>query len=112
MESVKDILNFCNAAVFYDYTNVGISCELSQVRNCKINGFFETIPRTRILVSLSMIDDIILNINNNDIENNIEIIHDFRENMLYMLSFENLIKDEQQTVGPSLNDNDEYYHIC
>ena len=38
MESVKDLLNFCNAAVFYDYTNIGITVELKQVRKCIINS--------------------------------------------------------------------------
>ena len=98
MESVQDILNFCNAAVFCVYTNVGITCELNQVRKCIINSFYKTIPHTRILVSLSLIDDIILKINKNDIENIIENIHDLRENILYMLSFEKLIRDEQQKV--------------
>ena len=40
METIKDILNFCNDAIFYDYTNVGITCELNQVRRCIINNFF------------------------------------------------------------------------
>ena len=39
MENVKDILNFCNATVFYDYTNIGITCELNQVRKCIITSF-------------------------------------------------------------------------
>ena len=39
METVEDILNFCNAAVFYDYKNVGIICELNQVHKCIINNF-------------------------------------------------------------------------
>ena len=90
METVKDILNFCNAAVSCDYTNIGITCELNQVRKCIINSFYRTIPHTRILASLSIIDDIILKINKNDIENIIEKIHDLRENILYMLSFEKL----------------------
>ena len=34
METVKDIIIFCNAAVFYVYTNIGITCELNQVRKC------------------------------------------------------------------------------
>ena len=34
MESIKDTLNFCKAAIFYDYRNVGITCELKQVRKC------------------------------------------------------------------------------
>ena len=107
METKKDILNFCNAAVFYDYTNIGITCELKQVRNSIINSFYKTIPHTRILVSLSIIDDTILKINNNDIENIIENIHDLRENKVYMLSFAKLVKDEQESDRPILNDNDE-----
>ena len=106
MESVKDILNFCNSAVFYDYTNIGITCELNQVRNCIINSFYKTTPHTRILVSLSIIDDIILKINNNDIENIIENIQDLRENIFYLLSFEKLVRDEQQKViEPILSDD-------
>ena len=108
MERVKDKLNFCSAAVLYDFTNIGIVCELNQVRKCIINNFYKTIPVSRILVSLSIIEDIILKNNNSDIENLIEIIHDLRENILYMLSFEKVIKDEKQTIRPISNDdNDE-----
>ena len=93
MESIKDILNFCNAAKFYDYKNKGITEELNQVRKCIINSFYKTIPHTMIVVSLSIIDVVILKTNDNDIENIIENIHDLRENILHMLSFEKLIKD-------------------
>ena len=107
METVKDILNFCNAAVFYDYTDIGITCELNQVRKCIINSFYKTIPDSRIRVCLSIIDDIILKINNNDIENIIENIHDLRENILYMLSFEKFVRESQQTDRPILNEDDQ-----
>ena len=70
-------MTFCNNAIFYDYTNIGITSELNQVRKCIINSFYKTIPHTRILVNLFITDDIILKINNNDIENIIENIHDF-----------------------------------
>ena len=89
METVKDILKNCNAAVFYDYTNIGIACELDQILKCIINSFYKTIPHTRILVSLSIINDIILKIKNNDIEIIIEINHDLRETILYMPALEN-----------------------
>ena len=98
METVKELLNFCNAAVFYDYTDIGITCELNQVRKCIINTFYKTIPDSRIRVSLSIIDDIILKINNKDIEDILENIDDLRENILYMLSFEKPVRDEQQKV--------------
>ena len=110
METVKDLIFFCNAAVFYDHTNIGATCELNRVRKCIINSFYKTIPHTRILVSLSKIDDIILKINNIDIENIFEIIHDLRENILYMLAFEKLVRDEQQKViEPILNDDQQKY---
>ena len=65
---------------------------MNQVRKCIINTFFKTIPHNKILVSLSIIDDLILKINDNDIEKIIENIHDLRENILYKLSIEKLIK--------------------
>ena len=76
METVKDSLNFCNAAVFYDYTNIGITEETNQALKCIINSFYETIPHSRILVCLSKIDDVILKIIENAIKNIIEIIRD------------------------------------
>ena len=50
METIKDILNFCNAAVIYDYRNVGINCEMNEVRKCISNSFYnyKTIPYSRI----------------------------------------------------------------
>ena len=79
METVKDILNFCNAAMFHDYKSIGITCELNEVGKCIINSFYETIPHSRILVCLSKVDDIILKIHDNDIENIIEKIDDLKK---------------------------------
>ena len=93
MKTIKDIVNFCNAAISYDYENGGITEELNQVRKYIINSFYKTIPNTTLLTSPNLIDDIILKITDNDIENVIDNIHDLRENILCMLSFEKLIKD-------------------
>ena len=82
MESVKDILKFCNAAVFYDYTNIGITCELKQIQKCIFNSLYKTIPDSRILVSLCKIDEKNSKINKNDIRNIPENIHDLRENIV------------------------------
>ena len=91
---MKDILNFCNAAIFRNYDeNDEIIEELSRVRKCIIDSFLKTIPNTALLTILNLIDDIILKINDNDDENIIDNFHDLRENILYMLSFEKLIKD-------------------
>ena len=93
METVKDILNFCNHALFYDHENIGVAVECDQVRKYIIRSFHKTIPNTTIIATLSIIDGIILKIHDNDIENICENIHDSRENILFMISFEKLIKD-------------------
>ena len=93
METVKDLLEFTNDAVFYDYKNIGIICELNPVRTFIINRFYKTIPYTRILVSLGIIDDTLLKINDNDIENIPDDVHNLREQILYMLSFEKTAKE-------------------
>ena len=80
---------------------------MNQVRKSIFNGFYKTIPHSRILVSLSILYNVILKINENDIENFTENIHDLREDILYMLSFEKMIKDEKQTDRPILTNNDE-----
>ena len=107
METVKDLLEFTNDAVFYDYKNIGIICELNPVRTFIIIRFYKTIPSSRILVSLSVIDDIILKISNDDIEIILDDIHNLRENILYMLSCETTIKDEQQMAIESNLINDD-----
>ena len=107
METIKDILNFCNAAIFYDHKNVGITEELNQVRKHIINSFFKSIPHTTVIVSLSIIDEIVLKIIDDDIENINDNIHDLRENILYMLSFEKLIKDNNgELIIRDDNDNE------
>ena len=98
METTKDLLSFCNDAVFFDYKNIGIICELSPIRTFIINRFYKTIPYTRILVSLSIIDDIILKINSGDIEKIPNDVHSLRENILYMLSCEKTINEEKQNL--------------
>ena len=107
METVKDLLEFTNDAVFYDYKNIGIICELHPVRTFIINRFYKTIPSSRILVSLSIIDDIILKISNDDIENFLDNVHILRENILYVFSCEKTIKDEQQMAIESNLINDD-----
>ena len=76
---IKEVFNFCNDAIFYDYTDIGITCELNQVRKCINKSFYKTLPDSRIRVSLSIIEYLILKSNNNDIENNIENIHDLEK---------------------------------
>ena len=72
METVKDILNFCNAAIFYSCKNIDFIQEKNQARKCRINNIHEAIPVDRIVVTLSIIVVVILKIYDNDIEKNIE----------------------------------------
>ena len=44
METVKDLLEFTNDAVFYDYKNEVIICEMNPVRTFIINRIYKTIP--------------------------------------------------------------------
>ena len=83
-ELKKDLLNFCNDAMFYDYKNVEGIGKFNQVRNCIINAFYKTSTYTRILVCLSIIDDIIFKIVNDDIEKILNSINELRENIIYM----------------------------
>ena len=58
-------------------------------------------------MSLSIINDIIVKINNADIENILDEIHNLRENIFYMLSFEKTVNDEQQNlIGDKYEDVD------
>ena len=75
METVKDVLNFFNAAVFYDYKNIDIIGEFNQARKCIFTKFHETIPVSIILIILSTIDVVNLEIIDNDIENVIANTH-------------------------------------
>ena len=89
----KRYFEFCNDSIFYDCNNIGIIEELSQVRKCTNKNFHKATPVSRIIISLSLIDDIILKINGNDIEDVIEDVLDLRENIINMLSFGKLVGD-------------------
>ena len=95
METKKDVLNFSNVAIIYDYKNLGIIEELNQVRKCLINKFQETIPVSRILIALSNMDVMILKNFGNYIEIIIKNIHDLRDNILNMISFQRVVKEER-----------------
>ena len=92
METDKDILYFCNAAIFYDFKNTGIMDELNQARIYIINNFQETKPVSRKLKTLSIINVVILKTNNNDIKKIIENIHDLRANILSRIGLEKVVK--------------------
>ena len=55
METVKDVLNFCNADLFDDYKVLGITDEFNQARSFINNTLHETTPVERILKTFSII---------------------------------------------------------
>ena len=69
--------------------------EVNQVRKCIVNTFQEILPVRRILSTLSIINVAVLKNFGNNVENIIEKIHDLGEIVLYMISFENLFKEEK-----------------
>ena len=96
MTSAKEILDFCNDALFYDY-NIGIICDLNRVREFLSNRFRGTIPHTRFLSTFSIIDDIILKVcNDDDDENILNNIQDLRQNIVRMFSDEKSIQEEKE----------------
>ena len=97
MKTIKDVLNFCNTAIFFDYSNQEIITEFNQVRKYIINRFHESIPSSRIILTLSIIDEIILKVCDNDIDDILRDIHELRENILYMRSFEKTIEEESES---------------
>ena len=89
METIKEILNISNESHWYDYENIS---ELNTLRKYLIDYFYETTPQERLLISLHIIDNIILKIYDNKEVNN--DIFKLREEILYMLSFEKVVKDD------------------
>ena len=90
METIKEILNICIESHWYDYENIS---ELNTLRKYLIEYFYDTIPQERLLISLHIIDNIILKIYGNKEVNN--DIFKLREEILYMLSIEKVVKDDQ-----------------
>ena len=94
MKTIKDILDFCNRAIFFDYNNLGCIEDFNSVRKFIINRFHESIPDSRIIIVLSIIDEMLLKIFNNEIDDILKDVHNLRENIMYMISFERTVKDE------------------
>ena len=98
MNSDREIFDFCNRAIFFDYNSPKCIEEFNKLRKYLINRFHETIPISRILFVLSIIDEMILKVFNKEIDNILNNLHDIRENILYMLSFEVTSKNELEII--------------
>ena len=102
MKSDKDMFIFLNEFIFHDHSDGGIDINVNVLRKYNINRFHKAVPPSRILITLSLIDDIILKLHNKDFEGIQDDMYSVRENVLYMLSFEKF--GEENPVG---DDNDD-----
>ena len=92
MDTIKEILTISNESHWYDYENIS---ELNSLRKYLIDYFYDIIPQERLLISLNIIDNYILKIYDNDTQEINNEIFKLREQILYMLSFQKTIKDDQ-----------------
>ena len=98
MGTVKDVLYFCNTPLFYDYKNLGITDEFNQAPSFTINNFNETIPVERILILLSIVDDIIFKNSTNDVEDVVDYFRHSTSNIIYMIGFEKVVENDIDKV--------------
>ena len=94
IETVKDILNFFNCAIFFDYNKIGVVLQLNNVRECIFDNFNETVPKNKILESQAVIDDMISKIHNNELDNMVDKIYDFREIIKYMIGCKTIAENK------------------
>jgi len=94
MNKDKDMFKFFNEFIFIDTSKNCLEFETNILRKYIINRFHKTIPQSRMLEVLSLIDDIIINLHNKEIENIQNDMYELRENIMYMLDFERVVKEE------------------
>ena len=92
MKTDKAMFEFFNEFIFLDHSKDGIN--INVLRKYIINRFYKTIPASRMLTVLSIIDDIILKLHNKDLEGIQNDMYDLRENVMYMLSFERCVEED------------------
>ena len=46
MNTDKEIFDYCNRAIFYDYNSIECTVELNKIRKYIINRFYESIPNS------------------------------------------------------------------
>ena len=92
MDTIKEILNISNETHWYDYENMR---ELNTLRKYLIDYFYDTIPQERLLISLNIIDNIISKIYDDDLQEINNEIFKLGEQILYMLSFQKTIEEDE-----------------
>ena len=93
MESAKGIFKLFNEFIFFDHSEGGVDVTVNVLRKYIVNRFHNTIPPSRILTSLSLIDDKISKLRVKNLEKIQDDTSSVRENVLYMVSFERFVED-------------------
>ena len=62
------MFNFFIELTFFDHSKGGVDVKVNDFRKYVLNRFFNTIPSSRILTTLSLIDDIILKLHDKNLE--------------------------------------------
>ena len=96
MKTVKEIFEICDDCLWYDFSEQKNIEQINKLRRYLIEYFYNSIPGERINISLSLIDDIIFKIYNNETDDINKIVHKLREQILYILSFQKTIEDDDQ----------------
>ena len=101
METDKDMYKFFIEFVFLDHSLVDLDENVIVLRKYIIKRFHKAVPPSKILKTLSLIDDIIFKLHNRNLEKK-DHIYSVRENVLYILFCEKF--EEKNPVG---DDNDD-----
>ena len=88
---IKEISSYCIESYWFDYSNIS---EFNKLHKYLIKNFYDNIPEERLIISLNLIDKIILKIYDNDKEEINNDIFELREEILYMLSFQKTIMED------------------
>ena len=102
MESDIDMFKFFKEFLFLDHSEVGIDVKVNDLIKYIIKRFHITIPQSRILTTLSLIDDVILKLHDKTLEGIKDDMYSVRENVIYMLSFEKFVNE-----NPVSDENDD-----
>ena len=105
MDSNEDMFKIFNEYVFLVHSEGGNDVKVNVLRKYIIHRFHNTITSSRILTTLSLIDDIILKLHCRNLEGIQDDMYSVRENVMYMLSFEKFV-DEDTVCDENDDDND------
>ena len=91
MENDNDMFKFFNEFIFLDHLEVGVDVKVNVLRKYIVKRFHETIPSSRILKTLTPLDDVILKLLDKNLEGIQDDMYSVREIVMYLLLFEKFV---------------------